>query len=100
MEDVKFCAIDVKEEIKKERERLQNKIINKEKVMPWMINWLLRDDEIHYIEEGDLCDVCGKKSQFYIRLDFLFEGYLSNIFICKNCLIKMFTTLENKIKER
>jgi hypothetical protein len=98
MEDVKFYVVDVKEEIKKERLRLQNIILNKGTVIPWIIEWLSRSDELHYIQEGDVCDVCGKKFQFYIKLDFSCEEYPCSMFICKDCLNKMLNTLENKSK--
>lgn len=98
-------VIDVLQEINKKRQHLENIIKSDDyKNHPgwhWMEDWLTKTDEEHYKTWDDYCNVCGKKSRYYIKMDFSFcNDYVCSMLICEDCLTQMLDILKNNVKEK
>ncbi len=71
--------------------------------MNWIPEWLVKTDDEHYKEDWDenICNICGKKERFFLKIDFSFcDEYSCGIQICSKCLKEFQRIFKDGVKEK
>jgi phage/plasmid primase-like uncharacterized protein len=93
--DDKPVFIDIMDQVKEERKRLECTVTSKDfpknPQWGWMKEWLDKSDEEHYKTWFNAeCNVCGKKHRFYLAMSFSFCNECGcGMKICSKCLSTM-----------